>query len=111
MPCPGAGRGAADRGGPLQGAGGVLCRSAAGWSDTTSRPHGTTPTYVLCPGRVISSRDGDEHQIGPGALAALYGVSLNAPNVRVCTRPGTEPRPGEIVLGPRYDGNYNLPIA
>jgi hypothetical protein len=71
----------------------------------------TTPTYVLCPGRVISSRDGDEHQIGPGALAALYGLSLNAPNVRVCTRPGTEPRPGEIVLGPRYDGNYNLPIA
>lgn len=72
--------------------------------------------YVLCPGYVVSARDGDEHFIGARQLAHLYGVPLNQ-----CVIPPDHRMPQSLrdrfwsrhanlpKLVPRYDGDYRLP--
>ena len=66
--------------------------------------------YVLCPGYVTSANDGQEHFIDSPKLARLYGVDLRSPNVVVDLGPRRfRHRPGDICLGPRFDGNYTLP--
>jgi len=70
--------------------------------------------YLLCPGRVTSKTDGDDHFIDERALARLYGVSMSECEVRperAFGRFGWRPTPGLIELRPRYDGNYKLPDA
>jgi hypothetical protein len=74
--------------------------------------------YVLCPGYVMSQRDGDEHFIGAVQLARLYGVPLNecatAPDHRTpesvqasfWRRHANLPK-----LVPRYSGDYTIPKA
>jgi hypothetical protein len=65
--------------------------------------------YVLCPGYVTSANDGQEHFINSPKLARLYGVDLRSPNVVIDLSRRFRPRPGDIYLGPRFDGNYTLP--
>ena len=73
--------------------------------------------YVLCPGMVTSQNDGQEHYIGPMALARLYGVRLDeceiyepAPQWREFEFRRAQVRTlGLIRLTPRYDGDYSLP--
>lgn len=67
------------------------------------------PTYVLAPGWVRSRIDGDRHFTGAARLAALYGVPL-----RRCLAKGALgdflPE-GAILLKPRFDGDYSLPVT
>lgn len=69
--------------------------------------------YVLHPGYVHSQTDGQRHFITSTELRLLYRVSRNAVVV-VChhspaKRIGFRPRPDDINLYPRNDGNYQLP--
>jgi len=73
--------------------------------------------YVLCPGMVTSQTDGQQHYVGPMALAQLYGVRLNQCEIYEPSPQWTEVEfrhaqvrtLGLIRLTPRCDGNYNLP--
>ncbi len=66
--------------------------------------------YVLYPGYVTSSNDGQVHYIGGPRLAALYGVNIHDREAVVFgDRPEYRERPGDVHLRPRYDGKYNLP--
>ena len=75
--------------------------------------------YVLCPGMVTSQSDGQQHYIGPMALARLYGVRLDeceiyepAPQwTETAFRQAQARTLGLIRLAPRYDGDYSLPGA
>ena len=66
--------------------------------------------YVLCPGDVVSKKDGERHFISAAQLLDLYHVSLkdcfvcsDEKDLRgLCTS-------GMIFLYPRYDGNYKCP--
>lgn len=63
--------------------------------------------YVLHPGLVRSAYDSDIHFIGMRKLAELYGVKMED---CVLHKPKHHlPRPGDIHLRPRLDGNYTLP--
>ena len=83
-----------------------------------------TARYLLCPGPVRSRQDGQWHNVGPGQLAALYGVRLS--DCRILPvwndyRPSSEitrrdlmaqVERGELIeLGPRSGGDYSLPGA
>jgi hypothetical protein len=75
------------------------------------------PLYLLCPGHVISKRDGQLHYVGAMRLALLYGVDWtmceidNVPDWWPASmRQQFEERTkGLIKLAPRCDGNYTLP--
>jgi hypothetical protein len=67
--------------------------------------------YLVQPGRVISSFDGQSHFISASVLIKLYKVS---PNECVIERNDFMPMPGRVMLGledlivlkPRADGEY-----
>lgn len=71
--------------------------------------------YIIEPGYVKSQHDGEVHYITASQLAQLYGVNLNAPNVIVRNhmKPeqarGFRTQIGDVLLTPRYDGDYTLP--
>lgn len=75
----------------------------------------TTARYLLCPGPVRSRVDGQEHHVGAGELARLYGL----PHSACLVLPSSDPlrrwaleavERGELAaLHPRYDGDYRLP--
>jgi len=81
------------------------------------RPRGAM--YVLHPGMIQSMTDGQHHHVGAMALARLYGVSLSQCEIyepapwwpESYYRMAQERHKGMIVLAPRYDGNYSLPVA
>lgn len=68
------------------------------------------PFYILLPGPVRSAHDGKLHYIGALALAELYGVPL-ARCVVWLKDPHTSALDGMVVLRPRADGIYRLPIC
>lgn len=78
-----------------------------------------TPKYVICPGRVRSRTDGQEHYVGPMQLIRLYGVNPRECEVHEPTpswtawdfRVAEERQRGLPRLGPRFDGNYDLTNA
>jgi hypothetical protein len=59
--------------------------------------------YAIRPGMVISRTDADRHFITALQLANLYGVNLN--ECRVLGE-RDRAREGEVVLAPRFDGQY-----
>jgi hypothetical protein len=79
-----------------------------------------TARYVLCPGQVMSKRDGQVHHVSAGELQALYRV-----DPRDCLVMPAQPSVGRcglrdwvqaaidagdlVALRPRYDGDYTLP--
>jgi hypothetical protein len=74
--------------------------------------------YVLCPGTIVSAKDGDVHFINAHTLAQLYGVRFDEcvvypagdqewhDKMRNHLRREFSHLPW---LHPRYDGNYTLP--
>jgi hypothetical protein len=72
--------------------------------------------YVICPGFVRSSSDGQEHYVGPMELIRLYGVSYLECEIyepapwwpRSHFENAESRQQGLHRLGPRYDGNYDL---
>jgi hypothetical protein len=81
-------------------------------------PEPESPRYILHPGDVISNYDGSLQYISCSNLLYLYGVPKAAgAEAIVCfsklgTAPrGYVPRPDDIHLHPRADGNYTLPGA
>jgi len=73
--------------------------------------------YLICPGFVKSKNDGQIHYIGPMQLMRLYRVDPRecyiyepAPWWPVSYYQMAEERfRGLLQLGPRYDGDYELP--
>ena len=68
--------------------------------------------YVLMPGYIQSRNDGQAHYINAEKLSALYGVKLQ--ECFVYDRYNPEHRfwraeKGDILLRPRWDGDYQLP--
>ena len=62
--------------------------------------------YVIHPGMVKSTYDGEYHWIGFAQLVGLYGLSRDqCLNANTMTNAD---RLGEIHLYPREDGNYTL---
>ena len=79
-----------------------------------------TRRYLLCPGLVRSSTDGDRHYISAAQLARLYGVSMDDCHVLPNDNEWASRMKrrflldrvdgGELVpLRPRHDGDYALP--
>jgi hypothetical protein len=77
----------------------------------------TAPKYVILPGYVRSRTDNDLHYVNSSMLIALYKV-----DPKECVILGLDCTQEErldvfdlakkeklIFLGPRYDGNYQLP--
>ena len=67
---------------------------------------------ILCPGKVISCRDGDEHYVDSWHLAKLYClksgeyvIARNEYDLHIWKRQ----YPDALVLRPRYDGKYGRP--
>lgn len=72
------------------------------------------PRYILHPGYVRSSMDGDRHWIGVTQLASLYGVPWKNCVPMYNEKAAYEyrtfgARAGDIHLLPRADGDYRLP--
>lgn len=70
-----------------------------------------SPRYIVHPGKVVSMKDGDIHNVSAQRLMQLYRV-----NPRDCITAdqalhGYEYNGREIHLFPRYDGNYKLPFC
>lgn len=68
---------------------------------------------VLHPGRVVSTTDGDEHLISWPMLAELYGIYAWPGNCQLISfhvdgrpPPWYRPKPDDIHLYPRSDGEY-----
>lgn len=71
--------------------------------------------YILHPGKVRSSTDGQTHYLSAISLQLLYGIDLSTP-VTFFTPTGEAPagfvsEPGDVHLYPRSDGDYRLPDA
>lgn len=67
------------------------------------------PRTILCPGFVTSKTDGDRHYISAGDLARLYRVRFSdclIDDTSNADMPAILPRPGDIRLSPREDGDY-----
>lgn len=62
--------------------------------------------YVLYPGLIRSTHDGQAHPIGARRLAELYGVRYSA---CVVYSSRLVPGPDDVALFPRVDGDYSLP--
>ena len=75
------------------------------------------PKYVVCPGKVTSKNDGQEHYIGPMQLMRLYGVDSRECEIyepapwwpQSYYQEAEKRQQGTIRLYPRYDGDYSLP--
>ena len=75
------------------------------------------PKYVVCPGKVTSKNDGQEHYIGPVQLMRLYGVDSRECEIyepapwwpQSYYREAEKRQQGIIRLYPRYGGDYSLP--
>jgi len=72
--------------------------------------------YLVIGGNVTSKHDGDRHYISPQKLCQLYGLNPNAQNVYLVRDEDNPFFKGYlleefVVLRPRYDGNYNLPVS
>ena len=75
------------------------------------------PKYVVCPGKVTSKNDGQEHYIGPMQLMRLYGVDSRECEIyepapwwpQSYYQEAEKRQQGMIRLYPRYDGDYSLP--
>lgn len=75
------------------------------------------PKYVICPGVVQSSTDGQRHYINPMQLMRLYGLDPRECEIHDPApwwpesyyRMAAERQRGLPRLGPRYDGNYKVP--
>lgn len=69
--------------------------------------------YVLFPGIVISSEDGQIHLITAPELARLYGVDYTKCKVVYRNKPssirGYRKTPDDIELYPKSNGRYELP--
>ena len=68
--------------------------------------------YVLMPGDVMSKIDGDISFVSSHQLARLYHVPYAM--CLVVDREAQQyfhPGPRDILLKPRYDGNYTLPTS
>ena len=66
--------------------------------------------YLICPGNVISKKDGDEHYISAQQLIQLYGVNPKECKIINSVEEAAGLRGSEyIVLSPRYNGDYSLP--
>ena len=70
--------------------------------------------YVLIPGRVTSTTDGDSHYVSARALAGLYGVPFSECVPLITNRDKDHyflygQRPGDVLLRPRRDGVYRRP--
>ena len=63
--------------------------------------------YLVVPGNVVSKQDGQRHFVGFFELIKLYGVNID--DCRCAKNESDMPVEGQIVLAPRYDGNYTLP--
>lgn len=71
--------------------------------------------YLLRPGVVRSARDGDSHYISAAQLALCYRVRLDECVVddgRMDKLSGADKEwlAGLIVLEPRFDGDYTMPV-
>ena len=66
----------------------------------------TNKKYILHPGYVTSSTDGDEHYISASQLCALYNVSMKECIDSSKVRSSRMLPKGLIKLYPRYGGNY-----
>jgi hypothetical protein len=67
--------------------------------------------YALLPGPIRSITDGQRHFIGARQLAQLYGVKMSE-CIGVDRRHSTwglDRSVEYVLLGPRSDGNYQLP--
>lgn len=67
--------------------------------------------YLVIGGKIISKSDGDEHYIGALRLCELYKVNPNECQLIEENNPRSrtvDQTKYEIVLKPRYDGNYTL---
>lgn len=67
------------------------------------------PVYVLCPGWVISTFDGDRYYVSAEALARCYRLDIRDCKIlqpESLFRPKPDVR--YIYLHPRDDGNYKL---
>ncbi len=65
--------------------------------------------YLICPGKIISETDGDEHYISAQRLIELYGV--NPEECKIVDSPQSAfglKWNDYIELRPRTDGNYKL---
>lgn len=77
----------------------------------TSKP---TIKYLLCPGKVISIADGQEHYITSNMLIHLYDVLANECIEEFDTHKlrgieGGKKKDDLVELAPQHDGNYSLP--
>ncbi len=63
--------------------------------------------YILHPGVVTSTNDGDRHPVSAVQLATLYGVKLE--DCLIFALRMYREQEGDIHLFPRTDGNYTLP--
>ncbi len=66
--------------------------------------------YLVVPGKVRSQTDGDRHWVGFGELVQLYGVDPKECIAHNPERSGDDYDPDLIVLHPREDGDYRLPV-
>lgn len=63
--------------------------------------------YILYPGNVKSSSDGDWHYVSTIDLANLYGVNINECIVALCPKDTCGLHGNDFIhLFPRSDGNY-----
>lgn len=66
---------------------------------------------VIRPGPVISKTDGDRHYIGVGQLERLYQLTPVERARAVVDDRRLGHRDDDIVLRPRFDGDYRRPAA
>ncbi len=68
--------------------------------------------YAVVGGPIMSENDGDLHYVNAGTLCDLYSLDRRECILYDRNRPGFfwhHIPPELIVLGPRYDGNYEVP--
>lgn len=66
--------------------------------------------YIVIPGVIQSKSDGQFHHISAAELIGLYGVNPKECKILATKMEQATYRihPGQILLVPRCDGNYNL---
>lgn len=68
--------------------------------------------YILFPGKVMSSSDGQIHNVSTLQLLKLYKVPFaECRSYPESIRKTYIPQPGDIILRPDYSGKYTLPEA
>lgn len=74
--------------------------------------HATVKKYLVCPGFVISKRDGDRHWIDARRLIQLYQVDPEECLIKKDDQTPNRFYQGRgrelIVLRPKYDGDYPI---